>query len=286
MRRPKPLPPHHLQPARDVEQLLVEAHDTPGRLEQLKLLLQRVRDVHVPAIAPEFRVLARGDMVVQDQEIADRVKLEIHLPIEFVHECPIAMPVGKERDQLRNTDLNEVYAGRLERLQEPARQAEGNTVLLPDLPTLARHEAQLARLCQGLAREVCQQRASGRLDLRETAGKDVPVAGPVLQRDAPLPPRVTRRRPREGIELARPAGRNGQGPVAGQPVRPVFIAAAKRLFDQHPLNPLQSTKRSPSMVAPVSRVSETTNPVSPSRAVGHDRPSTRRTPRASAYWRR
>ena len=60
------------------------------------------------------------------------------------------------------------------------------------------------------------------------------VASAVLQRDAPLPPRLSRGGAGVRRQQARILTGNRQRPVAGQPMAPVLIAGLQRALDQEP----------------------------------------------------
>src|SRR5690606_28125268 len=66
----------------------------------------------------------------------------------------------------------------------------------------------------------------------EGAAIDVAVAGPVLQRNAPLPACAMRGAAGERIGRGDIGGRDGDGPVDREPVAPVLVADAERLADQ------------------------------------------------------
>ena len=74
----------HLQPADLGEHLRALAEDAPVVGEHAQAVAQRVRDVHVLAVAPERRVLALGHAMVRDQEIADAVDLEVRVRVALV----------------------------------------------------------------------------------------------------------------------------------------------------------------------------------------------------------
>src|SRR5439155_21437394 len=58
------------------------------------------------------------------------------------------------------------------------------------------------------------------------------VTGAVLQRDAPLPARLTRGRPGVRSQRIGPRARHGHRPVARQPVAPVLVTRFQSLFDE------------------------------------------------------
>ena len=58
------------------------------------------------------------------------------------------------------------------------------------------------------------------------------VADAVLQRNAPLPPGLARRRPRIGVQLVSRAARHRDRPITGQPVRPVLESGVQGPLDQ------------------------------------------------------
>src|SRR3546814_6270234 len=61
---------------------------------------------------------------------------------------------------------------------------------------------------------------------------DIAVAGAVLERDAPLPPRLARGCTREGRGIALAFARHRDRAVAGEPVVPFGIAGVERAFDE------------------------------------------------------
>ena len=81
--RAQSLPVHDLQPGHVREQLVALAKNPAMALVQVYLLTQRIGDFHVPAVAPELRIVALRGMVVQDDEIPDAFVLELRLAIEL-----------------------------------------------------------------------------------------------------------------------------------------------------------------------------------------------------------
>src|SRR5207253_4571727 len=65
----------------------------------------------------------------------------------------------------------------------------------------------------------------------EAAREDVAVAGPVLQRNPPLPPRLAAGRAGVGGKLALALGRHRERAVAGQPLRPFLERDAEGLAE-------------------------------------------------------
>ena len=92
---------------------------------------ERVRDAHMLAVAPELRVLALGHLVVGDDEVADRFVLKAHLVVEPVDQDRVGLAHRKEVEELGDRRLDEMDAGRFQRFEEPARQAEREAVLDP-----------------------------------------------------------------------------------------------------------------------------------------------------------
>ena len=75
---------HHLDPGVLGEQFIGSAEHASGLAEQFDPVAQRGRDVELSAGAPERRVLALGDDVVQHDEIADVGDLGARLLVVFV----------------------------------------------------------------------------------------------------------------------------------------------------------------------------------------------------------
>ena len=78
-------------------------------------------------------------------------------------------------------------AGRLQRLDEATRQANGDTVFIPVLLSLARCKAYRAWLNESFLRHVVEQQIAGRLFVHEVITVDEAIAGTMLQRYPPLP---------------------------------------------------------------------------------------------------
>ena len=198
----------------------------------LDALAQRVGYRHVRAIAPELTLAAAIEMVVQDQEVANAFQFAVGDAIEFIAHRRIEIPVGKHGQQPLNIGLDQMQAGRFQRLEKPARQADGDHVAIPDQSPAAGDESQGAWLGQRLAVEVREQRGR-RARLIEVVRREyVSIADAMLQGNAPLPACRSRRGARVGQEIAGALAGHCNRAIAGQPVRPVFIAGVERFFDQ------------------------------------------------------
>ena len=120
-------------------------------------------------------------------------------------------PAGKQLQQPVHRRLDQMDAGRFQRLDEARRQADRDDVADPGLAPPAGREPKRPRLGHRLAVEVGEQGRS-RLVLADVARAiDVAVADPVLQRDAPLPAGLARDRARvrrDRLDAARTAPRS------------------------------------------------------------------------------
>ena len=77
------LPVHDLQPCHVREQLMAFTEYPAVAAVQIYLLSQRVGNLHVPAIAPELRIVTLRGMVMQDDEIPDALVFELRFAIEL-----------------------------------------------------------------------------------------------------------------------------------------------------------------------------------------------------------
>ena len=102
---------------------------------------------------------------------------------------------GSIRSMPQHGALDEVDAGRLQRLHEPARQADRDAVAMPLLAPCAGGEGQVIGLGQRLALDISHQPFERGSSFEELAAKDDAVADAMLQRDAPLPTLGMRRWP-------------------------------------------------------------------------------------------
>jgi len=225
---------HHLQPASLGEQLLVFAHDLAAGAEQRDLARCALGQLQLRAVAPEWRVIALGRLVVQHQKIAHAFVFVAGLAVELIAQRHVAMPIRKHDQQTIDAGLDQMDCGRFQRLDEAAGQPERDAIAMPDLVADAAGEAQCAWLGQRLAIEVGEQQRAGLVFAHEVAAIDMAIAGAVLQRDAPLPAG------RPGIGLRVRAHRlgpdtgHGDGTIARQPTAPVVETRLQRTFDQQP----------------------------------------------------
>ena len=139
----------------------------------------------------------------------------------------------EQREQPVDAGLDQVDAGRFQRLEETRRQTDRDDVLLPGLRAAvpARSEPGAGRPAASpsrLASKVC-----GSFVVADQVGRiDVAVADPVLQRDAPLPAGRARRAARIRRDGRHALARDGKRAIAEQPLVPMFIADAQCVADQ------------------------------------------------------
>ena len=67
---------HDVNPRSRVEQLVEARHDPRGRSEQVDLVLQRLRHLHLPEPVPEWLSDSSIGMVMEDDEVADALHFE------------------------------------------------------------------------------------------------------------------------------------------------------------------------------------------------------------------
>ena len=223
---------HDRQPAIRLEQLARCQDDARGRPEVIDAVAQTIRHRHIAAVAPERGIVAFGGLVMQDDEITDRLVLVCHGAVILFGQQRIEGLARPKIEQFHQARLNQVNAGRFERLQEPAGEADGHDITVPAQFAATGGEAQELRIGQGLAVEVGQQRFRRFLFRCEIRAEDMTVAGAVLERNTPLPAGRMGGGARIGRDIARLfAGYEG-GAVAWQYGAPVVKAALQGLFDQ------------------------------------------------------
>ena len=108
---------------------------------------------------------------------------------------------------------------------------------VPVRPPLPGPEPDHPRLGQHPAADVCQQARAGLVIRPVSRTEHHAVANPVLQRDAPLPPRLARNGAGVGFRRFHGFGLHGNGAVARQPVSEVLVPDVERLFDQEAPEP-------------------------------------------------
>jgi hypothetical protein len=205
----------HGHPARLVEQTQLVIQDHAALAKQFHFVGEAVRDRHRAYVVPKRRIVALGRVVMQHDEVADALELDVHDPVVFACIDRVKVSVGKQFDEMRHRRLDEIDAGRLQRFDESARKSHGDAVAVPGFLAPAGDEFQESRLCQGPTVEVLHERRRGLIIADMLARIDVTVAGAMLQRDAPLPAgvvcsgtRVRQQRPRAfaGTATARSQG--------------------------------------------------------------------------------
>jgi hypothetical protein len=119
-------------------------NSSPGRLEglgalaeQFDALGQAVGNVHRPAAIPERTVGPLGQLVVQDDEVADLLQLVDGLLVVAVDHRVADAGEREQLHQPRDPDHDQVDRGRLQRFDEAAGQAQGDAVLVPGLEPAA-----------------------------------------------------------------------------------------------------------------------------------------------------
>jgi hypothetical protein len=98
---------------------------------------------------------------MEDDEVAHVLEHVLHLPIIFVPLDRVEAPVGEQSEQLGDAALHEVDAGRFQRLDEAARQAERDDVRVPGEAAAAGGEAEVPRLGERLRLELGEQQGLG-----------------------------------------------------------------------------------------------------------------------------
>ena len=128
-----------------------------------------------------------------------------HLPVIFVAHDRAAKRVGEQREQAADPALDEMDAGRFERLEEAADRPIA-TQFSSTTAAAAGGEADRARLAEGLAFEVREQHGLGFVIADELAAIDVAVADAVLRAGCAIASRPVRGRAGIGQR-----GRHGAG---------------------------------------------------------------------------
>src|SRR3569832_1483050 len=82
-----PLPCEYRQPIGILEQLTALIDEPSMRAEVLHLLVQRVGNMHRPAVFPQGCIPPLARLVMQDQKVTDALKLVLCLPVIFVNQA-------------------------------------------------------------------------------------------------------------------------------------------------------------------------------------------------------
>src|SRR5215213_7601156 len=101
-------------------------------------------------------------------------------------------------------------AGRFKRFHEAGRKADRDRIMRPDVVALTGDEAERTRLVCGFAVQIGQKDVSRLVVADKAAAIDMAVAGAVLQRNPPLPPRLTGDRLGKGPESLTICARHGK----------------------------------------------------------------------------
>src|SRR5690606_25247266 len=191
-----------------------------------------IRQLHVAAINPELRVVALVGVIMQHEEITDAFELPGHGAIVWLDLDRGDVAIGEERHEVGEAALDQVDAGRLERLEESGRQPERETVLVPKLLAASCDEFDDARLGAWGAIQIREQGRNRLIVADVLARIDIAVADAMLQRNAPLPAGFARGGTRVRRELTAALTRYRHGAVAWQPMAPIFVTRLECLLDQ------------------------------------------------------
>ena len=130
--------------------------------------------------------------------------------------------------------LDQVDAGRFERLEEPAGEPDRNDILDPRLLAVPGLEAKQPRLGKRRPVEVREEVVGGFIVADMRARIHVAVARPVLERDPPLPAGSPRGRASQRLLIVTAFARHRDRAVARQPFGPILEAGFELLLDKQP----------------------------------------------------
>src|SRR5581483_5722732 len=119
------------EPTRRREGLFLQGDDPAGPREEIPFVRQGRRQRHGAAMAPEGRIIPLRGGVMQNEKVAQPLVFEGREAIVFGADRRLEVAVGEQREQAPEAGLNEMTAGPLERLEEPRRLPEGETVPHP-----------------------------------------------------------------------------------------------------------------------------------------------------------
>ena len=120
----------HTQEAGVEEAFAVVAGELAAGFEQLDLMPQRIGNLHGAAMRPQ-RLWTMAGPIVQDDEVADALEFHGRQAVIFGHQGRRAIGVREAQQQLVDAGLDQGNAGRFQRFQEAAGQADGDAVAVP-----------------------------------------------------------------------------------------------------------------------------------------------------------
>src|SRR5882757_9384219 len=154
---------------------------------------------------------------MQHQEVANRVDIRGKDAVELFGGFRVAVARRKERQELCDTTLYQVNARRFQRLEETARQTDGDDVLIPCLSTPAREETNQPGGGERFTVKVGAQSRGGLIVTAEVAAVDDSVTSAMLQGNAPVPPGSVRSRACVGNRVLYALARHRQSAIARKP---------------------------------------------------------------------
>ena len=229
--RPDSVAEEDRDPARFRKGGAIIKRDAAAGSEQFDLMPQRVGNGHGLTMTPKLLLTLRS-VVVEDQEIAHRFKIPRHHAIEVLRELRFKIAVGEKFDQFADAGFHKMDARGFQRLEETTGEAQRDAVLTPRLAAASRGEFEQPGFGKSFAVEIGEQRIGGFIDAGEGVAEDMPVADPVLQRDAPLPASFVSGGAGVGRERSAIGAGNRKRAIARQPARPVFQFRFERAVDQ------------------------------------------------------
>ena len=142
----------------------------------------------MPVGPPERRVRALGGAVMEHDEVPHPLVLRLHRLVVLAAESGMKASVGQIGEQVVQAELDKEDAGRLQRLDEAARQADGDTVLYPGIARTADAHLQMPRLTGLCCRTQVTPKLSFCLLRREKGAPiDIAIAAAAHQRCVPHP---------------------------------------------------------------------------------------------------
>src|SRR5690606_8046828 len=182
---------HAVGPRIQPEQLVLALPGVAGLAEHLDPLGQARRQFHLPALLPQ-RLVALVEVVVQHDEITHVLQL---LAVDLVVAVHRRLADALEREELHQAGdraQGQVDAGGLQRLDEAARQAEGDHILVPGLEPAPGAERDDPRVTQRLGRVLGKQLGGGLVIGHVRIGIHDAAPDAVLERNLPVPAGLVR----------------------------------------------------------------------------------------------